>query len=271
LWQSAAERVRDVRKAGEPIDYVTFVPDGEPTLDLKLGREIGHLKLLGTNVAVISNASLLWRPDVRHDLRLADWVSLKVDAVDEETWRRVNRPHRSLRLASVLRGLERYAESNRGQFVTETMLVKGLNDHEDQLVAVAEFLAGLKPQAHYLAIPTRPPAESWVMPPDEQTLNRAYQIFSGRIPRVELLVAYEGTDFATTGRVEEDILAITAVHPMREDAVVELLDKAGADWSAIQGLVDREVLSEVRYRGLRFYVRRIGKSTDGPSGARLAS
>jgi len=44
---------------GEAVDYATFVPDGEPTLDAGLGREIEMVKALGVKVAVITNASLL--------------------------------------------------------------------------------------------------------------------------------------------------------------------------------------------------------------------
>ena len=69
----------------DPVDYVTFVPDGEPTLDANLGEEIDILKGLGVKVAVITNGGLLWRENVRKNLLKADWLSLKVDAVDEET------------------------------------------------------------------------------------------------------------------------------------------------------------------------------------------
>ena len=74
--------VRNVRAAGGKIDYITFVPDGEPTLDINLGIEIGNLRDLGIKIAVITNASLLWRKDVRDDLSRADWVSVKVDTAE---------------------------------------------------------------------------------------------------------------------------------------------------------------------------------------------
>ena len=68
-------------KTGEPIDYLTIVSDGEPTLDANLGRMIELLRPLGIKIAVITNASLIWREDVRSELKKADWVSLKVDSV----------------------------------------------------------------------------------------------------------------------------------------------------------------------------------------------
>ena len=65
--------------------------------------------------------------------------------------------------------------------------------------------------------PTRPPAETWVEPPDEQVVNRAFQTLNRKVERVELLTGYEGNAFACTGDVVEDLLEITAVHPMREE------------------------------------------------------
>jgi wyosine [tRNA(Phe)-imidazoG37] synthetase (radical SAM superfamily) len=85
VLQDVQEKISKSDEAGEPIDYLTFVPDGEPTLDTNLGREIDLLTPLGIPIAVITNNSLLSRQDVRDDLVGADWVSLKVDAVGERT------------------------------------------------------------------------------------------------------------------------------------------------------------------------------------------
>jgi wyosine [tRNA(Phe)-imidazoG37] synthetase (radical SAM superfamily) len=87
MAQNVKDRAQQVGKKGELIDYLTFVPDGEPTLDADLGAEIELLRPLGIKIAVITNASLIWREDVRRDLQQANWVSLKIDTVSEETWR----------------------------------------------------------------------------------------------------------------------------------------------------------------------------------------
>jgi len=143
VLQDVQEKICKSDEAGEPIDYLTFVPDGEPTLDANLGREIERLKPLGIPIAVITNNSLLSRQDVRDDLMGADWVSLKVDVVEERTWRRVNRPHGRLELASMLEGALTFAQSFQGRLVTETMLVAGVNDGEEHLSQVAGFLERL--------------------------------------------------------------------------------------------------------------------------------
>ena len=139
--------------------------------------------------------------------------------------------------------------------VSETMLVKGVNDSPENMIEVTEFIARLGPFRAYLSVPTRPPAEKWVQPPDEQTLNAAFQTMSEKIDQVEYLIGYEGNAFALTGDVENDLLSITAVHPMREEAVSEFLSKAGTDWLFVDQLIRKKLLIEMEYKGHRFYMR----------------
>ena len=263
ILQDVQDKVKKVKAIGSPIDYLTFVPDGEPTLDINLAHEIDLLKSLGIKIAVITNSSLIWREDVREALMQADWVSLKIDTAQEIIWRRINRPHGTLQLSSVQHGMFEFARAYRGQLVTETMLLRTVNDSADSLNKIADLLARLKPARAYLSIPTRPPAEEWAQPPSEEIINQAYHILRERIDQVEYLIGYEGNDFAFTGNVEDDLLSITAVHPMREDAVSDFLARAGADWSVIHNLIKRDQLIETEYKGRRFYMRRLHAGSAG--------
>jgi len=257
------DRVVRARAEGEAIDYLTFVPDGEPTLDANLGRAIRQLRPLGIAIAVITNGSLLWREEVRADLSMADWVSLKVDAVSERVWRRLNRPHRGLSLAAIAAGMLAFREQFQGCLATETMLVQGVNDSDDELQALAAYLASLRPDTAYIAIPTRPPAADWVAPVSEAVLQRAYHAFAERGVPAEFLIGYEGDAFAASGDAKADLLSITAVHPMREDGVRDLLLRDNADWRTVAELIDSGDLIELDYRQQRFYMRRL------PSRARV--
>jgi len=243
----------------ERIDYLTFVPDGEPTLDINISKEISSLKRIGIPIAVITNASLLWRKDVKKDLLEADFVSLKVDAVNETLWKRINRPHKDLKLDTVLKGVQEFAEEFKGTVVTETMLIDDMG-YGDEFKRIAEFLTKLeKLNKAYIAIPTRPPAEKWVKPANEKDINTAFQVFSEKLGtgKVEYLIGYEGNAFAFTGNVEEDLLSITAVHPMRKEAVEEFLKKACANWGAIEKLLEEDKLVELEYEGNKYYMRKL--------------
>jgi len=257
IVKSVRKQVEKAIKKGEPIDYLTFVSDGEPTLDVNLGYEIDLLKSLGIKIGIITNASLIFREDVRTDLMKADWVSLKFDSISKTSWRKINRPHRELELGLIIGGMVDFSENFRGKLVTETMLVQGISINTDILKEMADFLVRLNPVKAYLAIPTRPPAEIWVRPPAPEDINVVFQIFRAKLDQVEYLIGYEGNAFAFTGDVEEDLLSITSVHPMRESAVRELLKKAGADWSVVHQLIAQGKLVETEYAGQKFYLRNI--------------
>ncbi len=256
LARSVRERVRQLRDKRELIDYLAFVPDGEPTLDINLGKEIELLRALGIKIAVITNASLIRHEDVQQDLQKADWVCLKVDAVTPNIWGSIDRPHEKIKLDNILEGILGFAKSFQGELTSETMLIRGVNDSDREIRKIAAFLAALKPAKAYLAIPTRPPAER-IEPATEQTLNTAYQTFSKRLGSVEFLIGYEGNVFSSTCNAVDDLLSITAVHPMREEAVMELLDRLNKGWEIVQELINNGSLVELEYQGKKFYARKM--------------
>jgi len=94
IFIEVERKVDEAVSRNERVDYLAFVPDGEPTLDINLGKEISIFKQMEIPIAVITNASLIWRNDVKEDLLKANLTSLKVDAVSEDLWRRINRPHK---------------------------------------------------------------------------------------------------------------------------------------------------------------------------------
>lgn len=249
------QKVEECAAIGQKIDYLTFVPDGEPTLDINLAEEIEALRQFNIPIAVISNATLLHDQEVRETLKKADWVSLKADSVIEATWRKINRPHGHLSLETMQASMLRFADEFKGKLVTETMLISGLNDTPAELTAIADFLHTLSPHTAYISAPIRPPAETWVRSPDAEHINRAYQILSSRVTNVELITMPEDIDFALTSDLQSDILSITAVHPMRQDAVEEMLRKSGETWQTVEALVDSGALLKLEHESETFYLR----------------
>jgi wyosine [tRNA(Phe)-imidazoG37] synthetase (radical SAM superfamily) len=259
ILREVERKVHEAYLRNEKIDYLTFVPDGEPTLDINIGEEISLLKRIGIPIAVITNASLLWLSDLRENLMESDFISVKIDAVSQDLWRAINRPHKILRLNEILEGIREFMETFNGTVVSETMLIDGVK-YNSEFAKMANFLKGLaKLDRAYIAIPTRPPAETWVKPANEETLNAAFQTFSKTLgsDKVEFLIEYEGNAFAFTGNVKEDLLSITAVHPMRKEAVIEFLKRAKADWQVIEELLQQKKLTEIEYEGKKYYMRKL--------------
>ncbi len=249
------EEVKKFQQKNETIDYISFVPDGEPTLDLELGEKIRKLKHLGIKIAVISNASLIWQEKVREDLKEADWVSLKVDALTPSIWRKVDRPHRSLELKNILEGIKVFSKDFQGSLNTETMLVRDMNDREEELHKIAGFIKELNAHRCYISIPTRPPTIKWIQPPLPEKITVAYNIFQEYGLLVECLLGFAVQSFGFTGDIERDILSITAVHPMRESEIQNFLKKAGSDWEVIKNLIKDKKLIKTSYGNQKFYMR----------------
>jgi len=252
-----SERINQLQKAGEQIDYLTFVPDGEPTLDINLGKTIERIKSFGIKIAVITNSSLIWDKEVQNDLMKADWVSVKIDSAYENIWHTINRPHGLLKLPKIIEGIKQFAIVFKGTLVTETMLVKGINDNVESLNKTAQVISEINPHKSYILIPTRPPAEKTVKKPTEETLNVAYQIFSSLINNVELLAYDEGNYFTYLSDAEKELLSILSVHPMRKDAIKAFLSRANSNWDLIDNLIKNKMIRTVEYNDNIFFLKQI--------------
>jgi wyosine [tRNA(Phe)-imidazoG37] synthetase (radical SAM superfamily) len=256
LIEELKENLKVLEQKKEEVDYITFVADGEPTLDINLGRALEELNQTGIKTAVISNSSMISDENVRKELKYADWVSLKIDAVTEKIWKKIDRPHGSLNLSEILEGIEIFSKEYMGEFATETMLVKGINDNQEEIEKIADFIKKLNTDHSYIAVPTRPPAEYYVEKAEPEEINMAYQIFKSRGINTEYLIGYEGNKFSSTGNLEKDLLNITAVHPLKEEAVAELIKKTGSEWKDIERLIAEAKIIETEYGGEKYYLRR---------------
>jgi len=256
VFDEVKKKVERIRETQQNVDYISIVPDGEPTLDSSLGELIERLKELGLPVAVITNSSLTWDKSVQEDLKKADWVSVKIDAISPNTWKQINRPHASLSLDEILQGMQEFAGSYTGTLCTETMLVKELNDNPEELTAIANFIKSrISPYKAYIGVPTRPPAEPWVSRPEPESITAAYAIFTKEGLNAETLTGYESSGFVVTDNPVEEILEITSVHPMRSDAVKDVLNRFGVGEDVLQQLVKEGRIRKVHYEGWDYYIR----------------
>jgi wyosine [tRNA(Phe)-imidazoG37] synthetase (radical SAM superfamily) len=232
------------------IDWVTFVGSGEPTLHLYLGEIIRRVKTLtALPVAVITNGSLLYLPEVRQELSLADAVLPTLDAGTAELYRKINRPHPEATFERLVDGLVAFRKQYRGKLWVEVMLIKGLNDTLQALEDIAKVLQKVKPDGVHINLPTRPPAETWVQPTDEEGLMRAISIF-GNI--AEVVHPAEGSfDLGGYENVVDAIVSIITRHPMRQDELERALDR----WSPEQV---SEALADLKISGRAQIVMRYG-------------
>ena len=245
--------VREALSLNPELDYLTFTGEGEPTLCRSLGWLISRSKEISpVPVAVLTNGSLLYREDVREELKLADLVMPSLDAGDRETFRKVNRPHRELRIGAIIDGMAEFKKEFGGKLWVEVMLVSGVNDSEESLKAIREALEGIRPDRTFINLPVRPPAEPWVRVPDEDALVRA-QVLLG----AELLPHEEEGEFGVEGFPSpvDAILHIIRRHPMRERHILETLSHLSPDEisEGLDSLVKSGRAKRITYQGQTFY------------------
>lgn len=255
LTSSVEEHLESLHGSRMP-DVLAFVPNGEPTLDVNLGRHIEALKRFNIPVAVISNGTLLSDPSVRNDLMEASWVSVKVDVGSDAVWRKHNRPVKILSFDTYLRGISTFAREFKGTLVTETMMCKGTNDSSDNIDRVAKIVRDLYPQTAYITVPTRPPAKIGITAPDDNELLYAYNRFTSAGLNTELLTGFEGDGVGQTGNVTEDILNITAVHPLRKETILKMLNDNNVEFEVIEAMVAKGQLSILQFDGLDYFLRK---------------
>ncbi|MBN1455553.1 MAG: radical SAM protein [Methanomicrobia archaeon] len=259
------ELLNEIRGVLEPagskqeLDFVTFVGEGEPTLCKSLGWLISKTKeLADIPVAVDTNGSLLYQAEVRNELAQADVVMPSLDAGTAATFMKINRPHRGIAFDTMVEGMEQFRRAYKGELWVEVMLVKGLNDSEDELLALKRRLERIEPDRIYLNVPIRPPAEPWAVPPDQEAIVLAQAILSDL--NVVDITAEELGAFSIAGfhNPEEAILAIIRRHPMREEQVIETLQHFAVAGEAVQEslqqLAKSGQIKKVTYREKVFWL-----------------
>ena len=197
------------------INWVTFVGSGEPTLHTDIGWLIRQVKqITEISVAVITNGSLFYLPEVLRELTAADAVLPSLDAGTSQLYRRINRPHPEVTFERYLKGLIAFRKEYRGKLWIEVMLIRDINDTDEALQGISKAIDEIMPDEVHINFPTRPPVETWVHPPEEERLLRAIEVM-GKFAKI--IYPAEGTfDLSGYENPLDAILGIITRHPMQQ-------------------------------------------------------
>jgi len=145
------------------LDYVTFSGTAEPTLASNLGEAIDEVKRrIQVPVVVLTNASLVWQPEVREALARADKVVAKLDAPTEELLTSINRPVEGITLQEILIGIRALRDEYRGCLALQMMFFEG---NQEEAEALARLARAMAPDEIEVNTPLRPCAVE-PLPPD---------------------------------------------------------------------------------------------------------
>jgi wyosine [tRNA(Phe)-imidazoG37] synthetase (radical SAM superfamily) len=168
----------------EPPDWITFSGTGEPTLHSGIGSLIAEIRALGVApICVITNSSLLGRPDVRADLAQAHHLLPSLNTVIEETFARLHRPAAGIDLAGILDGLRVFSAEFSGTIEVEVFLCPGINDSTEEASRLGTYLRSLpRLDRVYLNTAVRQPVDQAIRPASSEELARYRQALHLEIP-----------------------------------------------------------------------------------------
>jgi len=150
-----AEELAKVKAKAIEFDYITFSGVGEPTLATNLRELVETVRRVfpGHPIAILTNSSLMSLREVREDLAFFDTVVAKVDAPDEELFRRINHPYIPYSLAEILEGIKRFRREFKGKLALQMMFIA---ENRERAVEMARLARSLAPDEIQLNTPLRP-------------------------------------------------------------------------------------------------------------------
>ncbi len=186
--EEVIKELQNYLKTGPDLDCVTFSGSGEPTLYSKIDTLIDFIKdnFPHYRVVVLTNGTLLTQSKVRSQLRRADLVVPSLDAVSEQAFKKVNRPHSSLVCEEVISGMAQFRKEYKGEIWLEIMIIPGLNDTMEELELMKKTIQDLKPDRVQLGTLDRPGAVNWIRAVGQEEMER----IAAFLGDVELIKSY---------------------------------------------------------------------------------
>jgi len=201
--------------AFEPaFDYITLAGSGEPTLNNGIGDLILRIKSLSRiPVAVLTNGSLLWMPEVREALMGADLVLPSLDAGDKHLFQCVNRPHEDIAFEKVVEGLATFARCFTGSVWLEVFLLAGITGIQGEIEKIAALTRRIGPARVQLNTVSRPPAEEFAIAVPGDRMKRFRKLFSETVAVIDEIERGASTTLSREGATDRDILLLLRRRP----------------------------------------------------------
>jgi wyosine [tRNA(Phe)-imidazoG37] synthetase (radical SAM superfamily) len=211
-----------VLREKQKIDYITLSGSGEPTLSSNLGAIIRRIKeITQIPVAVLTNGTLLYREGVREELSAADLVVPSLDAVSEDMFQLVNRPHPLVTVPHMLSGLEQFRNMFGGQLWLEIMLLKGVNDSAEEIEKIKKAIAPIAFDRVQLNTPVRPAWDSSITPLSSAELDGIRERIGAPC---EVIAGTRQKQLGVASALEERIVRVIQRRPLN---LVDIADALG--------------------------------------------
>jgi len=247
------DNVKQVLPRTSP-DYVTISGSGEPTLHSGLAEIIQAIKsYTDIPIALLTNGSLFWKPEVRDAALMADLVIPSLDAGTESDFLDVNRPHESLRLEMVIDGLLSFSEEYMGRVWLEVFLLEGINTGENGLSNMIHVADRMKPEKIQLNTVSRPPCEAYAKPVSREHIVSIGDRFGKTCEVIaDFQLVHELPEFTAK---REDVLTLLRHRPCTINGIGAGLGiHVNEATKYVQELLERNEIKTIEQSGEKYYV-----------------
>lgn len=238
-------------------DYITLSGSGEPTLNSEIGEVISWIRShTHIPVALLTNGSLLYDKDVRRDIKSVDLVIPSLDAGTNETLEKVNRSAAHLEIEQIVDGIARTRLECEGAMWLEVMLLAGINDSDEELLALRKAIERIHPHRVQINTVVRPPAEAYAEALGPYQLRHAQEMLG---PLAEIVAPlpedYEGD--ASHQKTAEEVYSLLQRRPCTlKDIAIGLGIHMNEATKYVQALLDQQrIVTERKGAGVYYRLR----------------
>lgn len=157
-YPSVENIIAAIKANKQDYDILTITANGEPSLYPDLKGLIACIKSLnlGKKILILSNGTAVLNN--YESLLDFDIVKLSLDSVVEKSFKKINKAHKDIKLLELIPKIASFSRDFKGELVLETLLIKDINDSDEDILALNEALKDIKAIRLDLSTLDRPPA-----------------------------------------------------------------------------------------------------------------
>lgn len=240
----------------DKIDVITLTANGEPTLYPHLDELIDEINKIkkDTQTLILTNSAALVDDKVFNSLLKLDQVKLSLDAVSEDIFRKIDRPHVSIDIKKIVQKVIDFSNLYKGKLFIEILFVYGLNDTEEEIAKLNEVLKKLHVARVDLGTIDRPPAYP-VSGISYKELHNASLLFDSSLPiHIASRIHAEPNNSSYSN---EEILNTLDKRPLTMDDINLLFDEESK--KLLQTLLDESKITKKSVGNLEFLILHVNE------------
>ena len=232
------------------IDFITLTANGEPTLYPYLGKLIDEINTFkgNTKTLILTNAANIDDVKIQDALCKLDEVKLSLDCATQKCLQKLDRSHFGIDIENIKAGMLAFKSKYKGPLIIEILIVKTLNDSEEEIAQINDFLLKLKPTRIDISSIDRPPAYEVQAVSYEELLNISH-MFDSSLP--VYIASRKKADMKASSYSDKEILDTLDKRPLTQEDIEALFDEQSQN--RVQKLLRKEKIKLVSTNGVEFY------------------